>query len=69
MEACSGELAPRDSRQNGLDEFDMKSVLKIIEENKHLGGKALAEKVVEEAEACVGRPVPDDMAILVTKLI
>ena len=69
MEACSGELAPRDLRQNGLDEYDMKSVLKIIEENKDLGGKALAEKVVGEAEACVGRPVPDDMAILVTKLI
>lgn len=69
MEACSGELALKGPHQNGFDEYDMRNVLRTIENNKQLDGKALAGKVVEAAEACAGRPAADDMAILVTKLI
>lgn len=49
--------------------YGTERVLNTIRNNVRLDGKALAGKVIEEAEAFAGKPAADDMAIIIAKLI
>ena len=49
--------------------FGTSRFLQTIKENSSLDGKALAKKVIDEAETFSGKPVADDMAIIVVKLL
>lgn len=49
--------------------FNTERVLQTIRDNLNLEGKALARKVIDEAEAFTQKPAADDMAIIIAKLI
>jgi sigma-B regulation protein RsbU (phosphoserine phosphatase) len=51
------------------EEYGTERVLETIKQNLDLGGKALAKKVIGEAESFSGNKLIDDMAIIVAKLI
>ncbi len=55
---------------NGKNElFGAGRILETVRGSVRLEGKALAAKVIEEAESFSGKPAADDMAIMVAKLI
>lgn len=58
-EACSEEKQP----------YNVERVLQTLRENFDMEGKALARKVVDEAEAFAKKPAADDMALIIAKLI
>ena len=58
-EACNENREP----------FDTARLLNILKENIELDEKALARKVIDEAKAFSKKPVVDDMAIIIAKLI
>lgn len=58
-EACNADRVP----------FETERVLDLIKNNLDLDGKDLLNKIIEEVMAYTKKPIADDMAILVTKLI
>lgn len=58
-EACNAEKVP----------FDVNRVLDVLKDNIDLPGKQLAEKIIEEVKAYTQKPIADDMAIIISKLI
>jgi sigma-B regulation protein RsbU (phosphoserine phosphatase) len=58
-EACNAEKVP----------FEVNRVLDVLKNNINLAGKQLTKKVIEEVERYAQRPIADDMAIIVSKLI
>ena len=49
--------------------FETERMLDLIKNNLDLEGKALVKKVVSEVEAYTKKPIADDMAIIIAKLI
>lgn len=49
--------------------YGTEKVLQTVRDNIGMGGKALARKVIDEAETFTGKPAADDMAIFIAKLI
>ncbi len=49
--------------------YDVERVIQTLRENFTLEGKALARKVVDEAEGFAKKPAADDMALIIAKLI
>lgn len=58
-EACNEDKVP----------YGTERVLQTVRDNIGLEGKALARKMIDEAEAFAKKPAADDMAIIVAKLI
>ena len=58
-EACNSEKIP----------FEAERVLEVLRRNADLDGKQLAKKIIDAVREYTQRPIADDMAIIVSKLI
>lgn len=58
-----------EARNSNNEQFETERMLETIKNNIHLDGKSLAIKIIDEVESFTQKPILDDMAIVVAKII
>lgn len=58
-----------EARNSNNELFETERILETIKNNIELDGKSLANKIIEDVETFTQKPIYDDMAIVVGKII